>query len=72
MEITKNSTLLASFIGYCQAHPYERFWQALRNWSGHTFILVTCSRMTDGPQDTFYLETKHVKHKHIEPKSDLC
>ena len=25
---------LKSFIAYCEQHPEERFWQALRNWSG--------------------------------------
>lgn len=29
---------LDSFITYCYANPEERFWQALRNWSGYTFI----------------------------------
>lgn len=30
--------LLESFIAYCKAHPDERFWQALRNWSGVPFL----------------------------------
>lgn len=40
MTKTRNSDALASFTEYCQAHPNERFWQALRNWSGWPFILV--------------------------------
>ncbi len=32
---------LASFIAYCEHHPQERFWQALRNWAGFQFIYVT-------------------------------
>jgi hypothetical protein len=27
------------FIQYLKAHPTERLWQALRNWSGYNFIL---------------------------------
>jgi hypothetical protein len=36
--------LLAGFVAYCKAHPSERFWQALRNWSEASFILhIPCS-----------------------------
>ena len=35
---THNSEVLASFAEYCKEHPDERFWQALRNWSGYPFI----------------------------------
>lgn len=38
--MTRNSKTLASFVKYCKEHPYERFWQALRNWSGYHFILA--------------------------------
>lgn len=38
---TRNSEVLASFVEYCRAHPSERFWQALRNWSGRSFILAS-------------------------------
>lgn len=34
----KSKPLLLSFIAYCKAHPHERFWQALRNWSKYNFI----------------------------------
>lgn len=34
----KSEELLTSFIAYCKEHPTERFWQALRNWSGYAFI----------------------------------
>jgi hypothetical protein len=37
---TKNSKVLESFVNYCEAHPEERFWQALRNWSGYSFVGV--------------------------------
>lgn len=38
--MNKNIDLLRSFIAYCVSHPDQRFWQALRNWSGHNFIYV--------------------------------
>jgi len=38
---TRNSEVLEQFVRYCKAHPEERFWQALRNWSGYGFILAT-------------------------------
>lgn len=34
----KNEAELKSFIAYCEANPNERFWQALRNWSGAVAI----------------------------------
>jgi len=38
---TRNSKLLASFVRYCEANPGQRFWQALLNWSGEKFILIS-------------------------------
>lgn len=35
---SKSREKLVSFIDYCIKHPQERFWQALRNWSGYSFI----------------------------------
>lgn len=40
-QIDQRKLVLASFINYCALHPEERFWQALRNWSGHDFIVAT-------------------------------
>ena len=34
----KSGALIADFIAYCNSHRSERFWQALRNWSGADFI----------------------------------
>ena len=51
MEGSKNSQLLERFTRYCVRHPDLRFWQALRSWSRHKFILA------DG-MDTFYWEGK--------------
>lgn len=64
---TRNSELLASFTKYCEEHPDERFWQALRNWSGEAFILAgeyqyrTCKIPwnKDKLRDTFYWEGKN-------------
>jgi len=39
--VSRNSKVLASFVAYCEAHPDERFWQALRNWSEYSFILAS-------------------------------
>lgn len=39
--MSKNSELLAKFVAYCEDNPEQRFWQALRNWSGYPFILVS-------------------------------
>ena len=51
---TRNSLALASFTAYCRLNPDMRFWQALRNWCGWPFVLVS-----DGGErtvDTFYWE----------------
>lgn len=54
-----------SFITYLMQHPQERFWQALRNWSGHPFILVGNGETAPGEdfgygavEDTFYWENR--------------
>jgi len=53
----KSKELLSSFVIYCLLHPEQRFWQALRNWSGFHFIYG--SDEPDKAQiDTFYLEKK--------------
>lgn len=50
---------LTSFVSYCVKHPNERFWQALRNWSGFKFIYANNdTRINDAGQDTFYFEGK--------------
>lgn len=56
--MTRNSEVLADFIKYCEDHPTERFWQALRNWSDHNFILVSKDLDGDDFKDTFYWEGK--------------
>jgi len=61
---TRNSEVLASFVAYCRAYPELRFWQALRNWSGYNFVLVSNRHPndTDGPArilDSFHFEGRH-------------
>jgi hypothetical protein len=58
----RNKTL-QSFIDYADAHPEQRFWQVLRNWSGFNFIYGS---MDDSYkiepthlQDTFYIEDEN-------------
>lgn len=51
---------LKSFIAYYKAHPEQRFWQALRNWSGYAYIYGSMVKLEDkldslmGLEDTFY------------------
>jgi hypothetical protein len=57
-QANKNETMLNDFVAYCEQHPGERFWQALRNWSGQPFILA-CDDIEGGRTvDTFYWEGK--------------
>lgn len=35
---TKKNEKLESLVQYMKDHPEERFWQALRNWSGSQAI----------------------------------
>ena len=59
MKNSKNQEKLDSFIAYCLGHPEERFWQALRNWSGKKFILIGEDEKwmeIDTVRDTFYDE----------------
>ena len=59
---TRNEDVLASFTAYCEMHPDQRFWQALRNWSGHSFIIARDYPPTpdDRPQaDTFFWEGRN-------------
>lgn len=56
LKPNKNSQLLQDFVIYCDEHPDERFWQALRNWAEVPRILVG---LRDGStEDTFYFEGK--------------
>jgi len=49
------------FMRYCIQHTEERFWQALRNWSGHKFIYASDEYYPPKDMDlcdTFYREGK--------------
>lgn len=39
--MNKNQNTLQSLTEYCEAHPEQRFWQAVRNWSGYNFVYVS-------------------------------
>ena len=59
----RSDPTLTNFIQYCQEHPEERFWQALRNWSGYPFIYIGYQpsyeqHKTFSVMDTFYWEGK--------------
>ena len=64
--MSRNSDTLLDFARYCEDHPQERFWQALRNWSDFDFIFGTSSwsgaklieEYRYGVDDTFYREGK--------------
>jgi len=68
---SKNAALLAEFSRFCERHPEQRFWQALRNWSGQGFIYAS----QHGPlvldikaigrymYDTFFWEEKDGTHR---------
>lgn len=61
----RNSETLADFTAYCAAHPDERFWQALRSWSGYHLIMVSNDSDvigSPGLEDTFYWEGKTRDH----------
>lgn len=54
---------LQSFIEYYHGNPDQRFWQALRNWSGWGYVFVSKSSVEGKfldeallPVDTFYWE----------------
>jgi hypothetical protein len=67
----KSKKPLLNFVDYCLAHPDERFWQALRNWSEADFILAvglqghTLYKAEDEVKiryhDTFYWKGKQKK-----------
>lgn len=49
--------LAQSFLEYVRANPRQRFWQALRNWSSHSFVLVA-DTLHDVAEDTYYFKGK--------------
>lgn len=59
---TRNSDLLQSFVAYCEAHPNERFWQALRNWCGWSYVLVARPGGADHGSDVVIEEMADTFH----------
>jgi hypothetical protein len=69
----RNGVTADDFHKYCKENPELRFWQALRNWSGHSFILASEQKPVDDPEswevenfldgvkDTFNIEGKDGK-----------
>jgi hypothetical protein len=43
-------------------HPEERFWQALRNWSGHRFLYASESPLWTFGQGTGLVDTFNFEH----------
>lgn len=69
----KNTLQLKSFTSYCEQHPEERFWQALRNWAEVDFVLVANQNpepIMDLPwiniRDTFYDELTRAERMELE------
>jgi hypothetical protein len=54
----KTRDQLYGLMDYIQKHPTERFWQALKNWSGRGFVWVSDSNEFDPKEfhDTFHDE----------------
>jgi hypothetical protein len=57
----KNLDLLTEFSAYCAEHPEQRFWQALRNWSGADNIMAAGTPGLDA-EDQYELADTHNTH----------
>ena len=58
------------FIKYMEEHPSERFWQAVRNYSGYAFIIASDALPTRPDQDdTFYWEELHKPELKVEEQT---
>lgn len=65
----KSRDLLDDFTTYCRDNPDERFWQALRNWSGQAFIWASKSGSDfdkSKPKDTFYWEARNGSSRSVD------
>lgn len=56
-RVDDDRSLADEFANYCREHPEERFWQALRNWSG-CFAIYCRREGTGGIEDTFFMRGK--------------
>lgn len=63
----ESGDLLESFTEYCKDRPSERFWQALRNWSGHNFILAGRDKADPRSfKDTFYWHARNGMSRSVD------
>lgn len=59
---SNNAAMSESFYKYCQEHPEQRFWQALRNWTQENidadcgFIMVADSEFNNKVWNNQYEE----------------
>ena len=64
MRQPRSNATKQAFIKYMEENPDERFWQAVRNFSGYAFIIAS-DIPPDSPsqEDTFYWEGKTKEDK---------
>jgi len=63
-EIDTTDGLFSEFAAYVAVRPEQRFFQAVRNWSGYNFIFGSTAKDADDYsqlEDTFNLKTKGSK-----------
>lgn len=72
MATIRDAKTKQAFIKHLRDHPEERFWQAIRNFSGYDFILraeqtknyqkaMETGEFWENPKDTFYIEADKEK-----------
>jgi hypothetical protein len=52
---TTDNKILVDFVKYATTHSTERFWQAVRNWSGYPFVVVSDTRPQRADQEDTFL-----------------
>lgn len=64
-KMIRSAKTKAEFIKFLEEHPEQRFWQAVRNFSGYPFVLVSTEppfnfpgdwKGQELPKDSFYWE----------------
>lgn len=58
MDEIRGQNVKEDFIDYLTSHPSERFWQAVRNWSGQAYIWAD-EGGDSIPVDIFYWEYRN-------------
>lgn len=69
----RDEHMKVAFIQYLRAHPNERLFQAIRNFSGYPFLVAMYKipRADKGEYDTFYIEEgKDIVAKQHEERID--